>query len=96
MSEPGPAIGIDVGGTKTAAVLVGRDGTVLGRGVRPTPAEDPKATLETMVELARSLMTDGVVGVGIAAAGLVDLEGTMRYAPNLAWRDVPLAEAMRA
>ena len=91
MSEQGPAIGIDVGGTKTAAVLVGRDGAVLGRGLRPTPAEDQRATLDTMVDLAGSLMTEGVVGVGIAAAGLVDLDGTMRYAPNLAWRDVPLA-----
>ena len=91
MSEPGPAIGIDVGGTKTAAVLVGRDGTVLARAVRPTPAEDQQATLETMVDLAGSVMTERVMGVGIAAAGMVDLEGTMRYAPNLAWRDVPLA-----
>lgn len=91
MSEPGPAIGIDVGGTKTAAALVRRDGAVLARDVRPTPAEDQHATLETMVELARSVMTEGVVGVGIAAAGMVDLEGTMHYAPNLAWRDVPLA-----
>ena len=91
MSEPGPAIGIDVGGTKTAAVLLGRDGKVLQRGVRPTPADDERATLETTVELARSLMTDDVMGIGIAAAGLVDLEGTMRYSPNLALRDVPLA-----
>jgi len=90
VSELASAIGIDVGGTKTAAALVGPDGAVLAREVRPTPAEDQRATLDTMVELARSVMTDGVVGVGIAAAGLVDLEGTMRYAPNLAWRDVPL------
>jgi glucokinase len=90
VSELGPAIGIDVGG-KTAATLVGRDGAVLARELLPTPAEDPRRTLETMVGLARSVMIEGVVGVGIAAAGMVDLEGTMRYAPNLAWRDVPLA-----
>ena len=91
MSESGPALGIDVGGTKTAVALVGRDGAVLAREVRPTPAEDQQATLETMVELARSVMAEDVVGVGIAAAGMVDVGGTMRYAPNLAWRDVPLA-----
>jgi glucokinase len=91
VSESGPAIGIDVGGTKTAAALVGRDGVVLAREVVPTPAEDQRGTLEAMVEAARSLMVEGVVGVGIAAAGMVDLSGTMRYAPNLAWRDVPLA-----
>ena len=90
MNELGPAIGIDVGGTKTAALLVRRDGTVLARDVRPTPAEDQQATLETMVEAARAVATADVTGVGIAAAGMVDLQGVLRYAPNLAWRDAPL------
>ncbi len=37
-------------------------------------------------------MAPGVVAVGIAAAGLVEAEtGVLRFAPNLAWRDVPLA-----
>jgi glucokinase len=75
---------------------VGRDGAVLARDVRPTPAEDQRATVDTMVDAARSVMTDDVVGVGIAAAGMVDLGGTMRYAPNLAWRDVPLAPSVGA
>ncbi len=94
MNEPGPAIGIDVGGTKTAALLVGPDGTVLARDVRPTPAEDQQATLETMVEAARAVATTEVVGVGIAAAGMVDLQGVLRYSPNLAWRDAPLVAYM--
>lgn len=93
MTEPGPAIGIDVGGTKTAALLVDRDGTVLGREVRSTPADDERATLATMVEAARAVAGAGpaAVGVGIAAAGMVDRNGRLRYAPNLSWRDVPLA-----
>lgn len=94
MTEPGQAIGIDVGGTKTAALLVGRDGTVLARELRSTPAEDQQATLATMVEAARAVAGSGVVGIGIAAAGMVDREGILRYAPNLAWRDAPLASHM--
>jgi glucokinase len=90
VTEPGPAIGIDVGGTKIAALLVDRDGTVLARELRPTPADDQRATLSTMVEAARAVAGSGVVGVGIAAAGLVDREGILRYAPNLAWRDARL------
>lgn len=92
MTEPGPAIGIDVGGTKTAALLVDREGTVLAREVLATPADDERATLATMVDAARSVAgaSSAVVGVGIAAAGMVDREGTLRYAPNLSWRDVPL------
>lgn len=91
MSASGPAIGIDVGGTKTAALLVGRDGAVLAREVRPTPAEDQLATLDTMVDAAKAVAATGVVGVGIAAAGMVDVDGVMRFAPNLSWRDTPLA-----
>ncbi|HEX7247024.1 MAG TPA: ROK family protein, partial [Actinomycetota bacterium] len=91
MTDDRPAIGIDVGGTKTAALLVDRDGGVLGREVRVTPADDERATLATMVEAARALGAPSAAGVGIAAAGMVDRGGTMRFAPNLSWRDVALA-----
>lgn len=67
------------------------DGTVLARDVRPTPADDQAATLATMVGSANAVMDPAVGSVGIAAAGLVEVEtGILRFAPNLAWRDVPL------
>jgi glucokinase len=91
VTATGLAVGIDVGGTKIAALVVDRAGRVLAREVRPTPADDQAATLDAMVDASRSLASGEVVGVGIAAAGLIDLEGVMRFAPNLAWRDVPLA-----
>jgi glucokinase len=90
VSVPGPAIGIDVGGTRTSALLVDRGGSVLARDVRPTPADDQQAILETMIAAAKAVADDGVVGVGVAAAGLVDRDGVLRYAPNLAWREAPL------
>lgn len=86
------SIGIDVGGTKTASMLVDGEGHVLARDVRPTPAQDQEATLDTMVRSVEAIMDPAVPAVGIAAAGLVDTDGVMRFAPNLAWRDVPLAE----
>ncbi|KID31881.1 transcriptional regulator/sugar kinase [Prauserella sp. Am3] len=37
-----------------------------------------------------------LVGVGVAVPGLVDVPtGTVRYAPNLLWQDVPIAEWLR-
>ena len=93
----GEAIGIDVGGTKINAFRVARDGTIVERSSTPTPADDEAATLSTMVELARSLKTDHVIAIGVGAAGMIDAtEGVLRYAPNLAWRDLPIAERMRA
>ena len=60
--------------------------------MRPTPADDQAETLATMVASASAVMHPDVVAAGIAAAGLVDPEtGVLRFAPNLAWRDVPLA-----
>jgi glucokinase len=96
VSTTGPAIGIDAGGTKIAAMLVGRDGTVLAGDVRRTPADDQQATLESMVGAARAVATPDVVGVGVAAAGMVDLGGVVRYAPNLAWREAPVAASVGA
>jgi glucokinase len=86
------AVGIDVGGTKTAAALVGDDGTVLALETLPTPADDVDATLATVVKAAQAVLTPDVGAVGIAAAGLVAWEtGELVFAPNLAWRHVPLA-----
>ncbi len=85
------AIGIDVGGTKTSAARVGSDGRVIASTSRPTPADDMQATLHTLVEVARAVVTPGIEGVGVAAAGMVERStGILRFAPNLAWRDAPL------
>lgn len=99
MPEPGEgeAIGLDVGGTKINALRVGRDGTILDRLNASTPFDDEAATLSRMVELAASLRTREVLAVGVGAAGLVDTgQGVLRFAPNLAWRNLPIAERMRA
>jgi glucokinase len=84
------AIGIDVGGTRTAVVRIAADGAVLAREARPTPADDQEATIVGMIAAAGVVMSDDVAAVGISAAGLVDLGGVMRFAPNLAWRDTDL------
>jgi glucokinase len=89
------AIGIDAGGIKVAGLLVepGNGGRILDRREVPTPAEDAEATVRAIVSLARDLMSgrDDVRAVGMGAAGMVDLDGVMRYAPNVAWREFPLA-----
>lgn len=95
MSDPGEAIGVDVGGSKILAVRTARDGDILDRNEAATPADDEEATMARMVEAAGGLMTGAVVAVGVGAAGIVDVaHGVLRYAPNLAWRDLPIAERM--
>jgi glucokinase len=87
------AIGVDVGGTKVAGGVVDGDGHVVRRIRRETPSLDAAATESTIAEVVSELASsvDGVVPVGIAAAGFVDFAaGTVRFAPNLAWREEPL------
>jgi glucokinase len=90
------AIGVDVGGTKIAALRVARDGAVLGRDVRPTPAQDQAGTVHAIRDAARSVMAPGASVIGLSAAGLVEWPaGVVRFAPNLAWRNVPLVDDLR-
>ena len=75
-------LGIDIGGTKILAALVGPDGTVLDQARADTPAaQGPAAVLRTAADLARRLGGTGPVGVG--AAGVIDpATGTVRYATD--------------
>lgn len=94
------AIGVDVGGTKIAAGLV-RNGQVLASMRRPTDAaRGVEAVVAEVAAMVRDLVDSAgmqLVGAGVAVAGQVDAaDGSVRYAPNLAWRDFPLAARLRA
>ena len=95
------AIGLDVGATKVEGVLVDveADGQIRARRRVLTPSSDAEATVETIVAVAGDLRDEGgadVAAVGIGAAGLVDRQGVMRFAPNIAWRDQPVAARVGA
>jgi glucokinase len=94
MTSP-QVVGVDVGGSKVSALRVSLTGEVLARDLRTTPSHDQDAILDTMQEAAHAVMTSGVIAVGAGAAGMVGDDGVLIYAPNLAWRNVPLAERLR-
>ncbi|CAN5769784.1 ROK family glucokinase [soil metagenome] len=93
----GVAVGVDIGGTKLAGGLIGADGSVLARDRVDTPAHDADAIVEAVLGVVERLTgacepgtgdsaPRGVgVPVGVGAAGMIDLGGTVRYAPNLDW-----------
>ncbi|MGA8208753.1 MAG: ROK family glucokinase [Nocardioidaceae bacterium] len=89
----GLTVGIDVGGTKIAGGVVDERGEVLATARRESPATDTAAIereIEDLVTELRGSFT--IVAVGIGAAGFVDSgRATVMFAPNLAWRDEPLA-----
>jgi glucokinase len=87
------AVGVDVGGTKVAAMRVHGDGRIIDQCQVDTPSRDADGAVEALLEAARRMMGEQVQAVGIGAAGLVDFAaGVLRYAPNIAWREVRIAE----
>ncbi|HEY0697760.1 MAG TPA: ROK family protein [Micromonospora sp.] len=94
-----PLIGVDIGGTKTAAALVGPEGEVLDRRRAPTPARSgPAAVLDTAARLAGELLGAAGAGpVGVGTAGTVDpATGTIRYATDSlpGWSGTRVAEEL--
>ncbi|WP_040283530.1 ROK family protein [Tessaracoccus massiliensis] len=67
------AVGVDLGGTKTAVALVASDGALGEVVTAPTPAaEGGDAVLDVVADLVRRVMPDDVLGVGVGTAGVVD------------------------
>lgn len=97
------AIGIDIGGTKVAGGLVARDGTILCRARRDTPARttSPRLVEDVIADVVAELLEAGdrerVSAIGIGAAGFVDADrATVVFAPHLSWRDEPLRDQLHA
>jgi glucokinase len=91
-------IGLDIGGTKISGSVVDPDGTILAKGRKDTPAQDPVAIVEAAATLIRELSFEReIAAVGVACAGFIDRTGsTVLFAPNLAWRDLPLKQLLES
>ncbi len=87
-------IGVDVGGTKIAAGAVTEEGDLLAQVRKPTPAHSPDAVVKVIAECVNELAKSySIDAIGIGAAGFVDAARTsVIFAPNLAWRNEPLAQ----
>lgn len=91
-------IGLDIGGTKISGGVIDRDGTILARGRRDTPALDPQAIIREATSLTRELSAQHRIdAVGVACAAYIDRAGSLVYfSPNLAWRDEPLKQRLES
>ncbi|WP_412541187.1 ROK family protein [Longispora sp. K20-0274] len=88
-------LALDIGGTKLAAGLVGRDGTVRAHRVVPTPVtDDPEVVFGALLDLLAPL--DAPV-IGVGSAGPLDpFGGTVSPLNTPAWREFPLVERLKA
>ncbi len=90
-------VGVDVGGTKIAVLVVDADDRVLAREISPTaagaqeqaPAAIADAVTSTLAASGADLRSVSAIGVGVP--GRVDpLTGTVTLAVNLGWSDLAL------
>ena len=80
--RPGPAVGVDIGGTKLLAVRLEPDGAVVTDGLAASPRTGPEL-VEEVVAAARRLAGGRPASLGVGVPGLVDATGTLVFAPNL-------------
>jgi glucokinase len=91
-----PTIGIDIGGTKMAAVLLGEDDRIIERLSAPRPI-DHDAMASEPIDLVRSLIRPEVSAIGVGAAGLVDAgTGNLIWGPNVAGEHVDFRSRFQA
>lgn len=102
-------IGVDLGGTKCAGVVLSDGYAVLAEAVRPTPIGGD-AVLATILAVIDELVAraetraearaDGArqsLRIGVGVPGLVTPDGVLRFAPHLfGVREVPLRDLLRA
>lgn len=89
------SFGVDIGGTKIEIVLIDPQGGLVEVHREATGSEGPSATILRIANVVQQLQQKHanlpVAGVGVAIAGQVIADsGSVVFAPNLNWHDVPL------
>ncbi|MGZ4474068.1 MAG: ROK family glucokinase [Nocardioides sp.] len=90
------ACGVDVGGTKILGGVIDDHGTIVEEVRVTSPATDPDAIQDAIASVVLELKSrHEIATVGVGAAGYVDkARRTVMFAPNIAWRDVDLADRL--
>ncbi|MDP9318678.1 MAG: ROK family protein, partial [Actinomycetota bacterium] len=88
-------IGVDVGGTKILAGLVGRDGSVATHREHPTPTDSEAALLDALEGAVRELLDESVVAVGFGIPSRIDQRtGVALGSVNIPLVGVPFRDVM--
>lgn len=95
--------GVDLGGTSLLCVVADAAGNVRGeaaldtiRGKGPDPVVEQVVQVVEEAAKAAGVRVRDLAGLGVGAAGAVEPgTGIVRVAPNLGWKDVPLANLLR-
>ena len=92
-------VGLDIGGTKVLGAVVDAEGRILDEHRVPSPTGSWHGMLDAITTVVGELRNrrPEVETVGIGAAGMVDLDGMIHYAPNvLGFRRTPVRADVEA
>jgi glucokinase len=95
-------IGIDLGGTKVATAAADLEGSLLSKVIKPTcPERGVDAVIDTVVDSVKEAAASAgaskadIKSIGIGSPGPIDPEaGTVIFAPNLMWHNVPIVHIL--
>lgn len=98
MTTTALTVGVDIGGTNILAGVVTGTGEIIAKARRATDPSDPDQIEHAVAQAVAELSGDyDVSAVGVAAAGFVSSDRRkLLFAPNIAWRDHPLADRLEA
>jgi glucokinase len=89
-------IGVDLGGTKILAGIVGRDGEIERRYETPTPVESEEALLAGLEDAVAELWDERIVALGFGVPSTVDQRtGTAVASVNIPLAGVDIPSRMR-
>ncbi|WP_179030665.1 ROK family transcriptional regulator [Paenibacillus kribbensis] len=99
-SRAGFVLGIEVSVQYIQGALTDLAGAIEAELVLPLGQHDPAFVMEQIQKLVQRLMQvtppspHGIVGIGLGVPGMVDESGTVLFAPNLGWEEVPLQQQL--
>jgi glucokinase len=95
-------VGVDIGGSKIAVLVVDADGSVCARRHVPTASSEPDEAIAQIAAVIRDAVAEAggtmadVEAVGLGVPGRVDgANGDVTFAVNLGWHHLPLGRRLR-
>ncbi len=89
---------LDLGERTFTAALINLRGAVRRRAPRELAGADGDAALALVTDLIDEILAGEhrpILGIGVGTPGIVGADGTIRWAVNLSWADLPLGEILR-
>jgi N-acetylglucosamine repressor len=89
---------LDLGERTFTAALLNLRGTIRHRATRDLRGADGDAALALVTDLIDEILAgehSPILGIGVGTPGIVGEDGTIRWAVNLSWADLPLGEILQ-